>query len=251
MSLFWIIVLSVVGVAVLLFLFQRNAFKRMGSAIKGQVSKVTRSLWSADPIAVYQAEVDEAAEQVASATNDLQNYKAHLSELSRKKINRQAEIDKLSARIRQNLLDGKEDRAADCAVQLKQSEKELEVVNKSLSAYEASYETSKKKIQYARKKIEDARENARKLNVDLEMSKAEAKLADLAESFNVDTNKLDGLGEVSSEIQRQIDQNRARAEVIRDLNVNSLEDIEEEERMKKAEAQDVLARFKQEMGTKS
>ncbi len=79
------------------------------------------------------------------------------------------------------------------------------------------------------------------------MSRADAELAKLSEKFNVRSSSLDGLGEVEDEIQRQIDTNRGKAQVARDLSSDGIAEIEEQERLQKQEAAEVLEKMKAEM----
>lgn len=235
-------------VVLLLAIFQRKALGRMCSAIGAQFAKGSRVVWSADPIAVYQAEVDNSATEIRDATEGLEQYRGLVSRLERQVATGEKEVARLLARVKSFLTSGDENKAAEYAVQLKKAQTELEENQHQLDGYRNSYQNNLKKIQFARQKIESAKDKARKLDADLKMSKAEAETAKLAEKFNVKTNTLDGLGEIEDEIQRQIDANRGKAEVARDLSADGLADIEADENAQKAEARDLLEKMKNEMG---
>lgn len=235
-------------VVLLLAIFQRKALMRCVAAIGAQFSKGSRAIWSADPVAVYQAEVDNSATEIRDATEGLEQYRGLVSRLERQVANGEKEVARLTARVKSFLASGDEGKAAEYAVQLKKAQSELEENRQQLENYKGSYQNNLKKIQFARQKIEAAKEKARKLDADLKMSKAEAETAKLAEKFNVRTNTLDGLGEIEDEIQRQIDTNRGKAEVARDLSADGLAEIEADEKAQKAEAAELLEKMKGEMG---
>jgi phage shock protein A len=239
------------GVLVLLAIFQRKTLGRFVTALMAQFNKLSRVLWSVDPVAVYQAEVDHSAQEISEATAGLEQYRGLVSRLERQVANGEREEARLTARVRSFLASGDENKAAEYAMQLKKAQVELGENSQQLADYRASYQNNLKKIQFARQKIETAKEKARKLDADLKMSKAEAETARLAEKFNVKTNTLDGLGEIEDEIQRQIDNNRGKAAVSRDLSADGLAEIEADERAQKTEAKELLDKMKSEMGLKS
>ena len=196
-------------------------------------------------MAVYQDEVDRSADEIRDATGGLEQYRGLVSRLERQVASGEKEEARLTAKIK-TLIGSDETKAAEYAIQLKKTQTDLAENRHQLAEYQGSYQNNLKKIKYARQRIEDAREKASKLQADLRMSKAEAETAKLAEKFNVRTNTLDGLGEIEEEIQRQIDINRGKAQVARDLSADGVADIEAEEALQKQEAQDILAQFKAE-----
>jgi hypothetical protein len=81
------------------------------------------------------------------------------------------------------------------------------------------------------------------------MSAAEAEIAALAESFNL--NVTTDFGQIEQVIQQRIDRNRGKARVAADLSSEGLADIEAEERMQKVMADEALAQFEAELGLRS
>ncbi len=235
------------GVVALLAVFQRRNLMRIVEAVRAQFGKLAKLIWSADPVAVYQAEVDHSADSIRDATQGLEEYRGLVAQFERKVLNGEKEQGLLTARIKGCLTRNDENKAAEYAVQLKKVQTELVENKQQLDEYHESYQNNLKKIQFARQRIESAKEKAQKLSADLRLSKAEAETAKLAEKFNVRTNTLEGLGEIEDEIQRQIDTNRGKAQVLRDLSVDGLDQIAEEEAIQKAEAQEVLEKMKTEM----
>lgn len=81
------------------------------------------------------------------------------------------------------------------------------------------------------------------------MSAAEAEIAKLSETFNV--NLTTDFGEIESVIQQRIDQNRGKVRVAADLSKQGIADIEAEDRMRAQLAEDALTNFEVELGLKS
>jgi hypothetical protein len=81
------------------------------------------------------------------------------------------------------------------------------------------------------------------------MSAAEAEIAALAESF--DFNVTTDFGQLEELIQSKIDRNRGKARVAADMSSQGLAEIEAEERMQKALAEDALLQFESELGLRS
>ena len=71
----------------------------------------------------------------------------------------------------------------------------------------------------------------------------------LAESF--DLNITTDFGQIEQVIQARIDRNRGKVRVATDLSSEGLADIEAEERMQKAMAEEALTQFEVELGLRS
>ena len=95
--------------------------------------------------------------------------------------------------------------------------------------HETAYGNNLKKIQHANKKLIEVSEKIQKYDAELKMSAAEAEIAKLAETF--DMNLTTDFGQLESVIQRKIDQNRGKARVAADLSKQGIAEIEAEERM--------------------
>lgn len=231
-------------VAVGLLLFGTTPGRRILAAISGQFSKWSKVIWRADPVAVLQGEIDKYTDQVQEATKGLEEYNGRKIEAARRVETASREVVKLTVKVKTALESGDEERATEHAVLLKKAEDDLEYKKKLQTDTDATYEASLKKIKYARKKIQETKERADKLQVELKMSKVDAQTAQLAQQLNVKDLSCSGLGEIEDEIQRQIDTNRGRAQVARDLSVDGLKDMEEEEKFEKEEAKSILDRFR-------
>lgn len=240
---FWL----VVGVVALLAIFQQRNLKRFCVAVSAQFGKLFKWVWGIDPIAVYQAEVDRSAEEIQQAGEGLEQYRGLVSRLQRQVANNEKEEIRLTQKVKALLQEGDENKASEYAVQLKKVQGELAENRSQLSSYENAYNANLKKVKYANDKIRSAKEKAEKMQAELRLSKAEAEVSKLAQSFNVKTASVDGLTEIEEEIQRQIDANRAKGQVMRDLSQDGLDQMEEDEKIQRAQAKELLEQFKADM----
>ena len=244
---FWL----VVGVVVVLAIFQRRNLNRLLIAVSAQFGKLFKWIWGIDPIAVYQAEVDRSADEIQQAGEGLEQYRGLVSRLQRQIANNEKEESRLTQKIKGLLQAGDDNKAGDYAIQLKKIQSELAENRAQLSSYEGAYQNNLKKVKYANEKIRSAKEKAEKMQAELRLSKAEAEVSKLAQSFNVKTTTVDGLGEIEEEIQKQIDKNRAKGQVLRDLSQDGMDEMEEEEKLQKVQAKELLEQFKSEMNGKN
>jgi hypothetical protein len=81
------------------------------------------------------------------------------------------------------------------------------------------------------------------------MSAAEAEIAKLAESF--DMNLTTDFGQIEAVIQQKIDQNRGKVRVAADLSEKGIAEIQAEERMEAELAEQALTDFEVELGLKT
>ena len=89
--------------------------------------------------------------------------------------------------------------------------------------HETAYGNSLKKIQHANEKLIELREKITKYDAELKMSSAEAEIAKLSETFDV--NLTTDFGEIENVIQQQIDQNRGKVRVAADLSSKGIAEI--------------------------
>jgi phage shock protein A len=238
----------VVVVSVVALLAGRKTIGRVFTAISAQFNKAGRAAISADPVAVYQKQVDDATEEIREGTKGLEQYRGLVSRLERQVEADSKEVAVWDARARGYVSQNNDTEAAKALTNKKAAEARLSENKGQLGTYDVAYKANLKKVKFAQDKINEAKLKAQKLQADLKMSKAEAEIANLAQSFNVNSNSLNKLGEIEEEIQRQIDTNRAKAQVVNDLGSDGLAEIEAEEAAREAAAATDLAKLKAEMG---
>ena len=219
------------------------------NALRAQLNKIANIFWEADPIAQMQYEHDLAVEQLKEGRKGLETYRALVERVSRQVAGGQNHVRKLEAETKAYLKAGQREAAAKFALELQKARSDLARNQEQLAMHEQAYENNLKKIQNASKKLGEVREKIQKYDAELKMSAAEAEVAALAQSFEMDVTT--DFGHLEQVIQGQIDKNRAKARVASDLSQEGIASIEAEEAMEKALAEEALAQFEVELGLRS
>jgi phage shock protein A len=219
------------------------------SAFVAQINKVANLFWEADPIAQMRYEYDQAVAQLKEGRGGLEQYRGLVERVSRQVSANRAHAQKLEAETKAYLKAGDRPTAAKFALELQKAKEELAANEQQLQLHETAYGNSLKKIQHANEKLIELREKITKYDAELKMSAAEAEIAKLSETFNV--NLTTDFGEIESVIQQRIDQNRGKVRVAADLSQQGIADIQAEERMRAQLAEDALTNFEVELGLKS
>jgi phage shock protein A len=219
------------------------------SAFRAQLNKIANVFWEADPIAQMQYEHDSAVEQLKEGRKGLETYRALVERVNRQSAGARDHVQKLEAETKAYLKAGQRDSAAKFALELQKAKKDLAAYEEQRLMHEESYENNLKKIQHASKKLAEVREKIQKYDAELKMSAAEAEVAAIAQSFNMDVTT--DFGQIEQMIQGKIDKNRAKARVASDLSQEGLASIQAEERMEKAMAEEALTQFEVELGLRS
>ena len=219
------------------------------SAIRGQINKIANIFWEADPIAQMQYEHDMAVEQLKEGRKGLEMYRGLVERVTRQASATRSHVQKLEAEVKSYLKAGERDTAAKFALELQKAKNELAKHDEQLQLHETAYENSLKKIKHASHKLGEVRNRIQKYDAELKMSAAEAEVAALAESFNLDIST--DFGQLEQVIKSKIDKNRGKVRVAADLSSEGLADIEAEERMEKVMAEEALSQFEVELGLKS
>ena len=94
--------------------------------------------------------------------------------------------------------------------------------------------------------LADVRNKISKYDAELKMSRAEAEMAKLANSFNFDVTT--DFGQIEQVINDKIGLNRAKARVAADLSGEGLDDIKHEQAAEKVMADQALRQFEIQMG---
>ena len=218
-------------------------------AIRAQLNKLANLFWEADPIAVMQLEVDQATERLKEGRRGLEMYRGLVESVARQVATGKANIARLESQVKAHLKAGNREVAGQLALQLQKAQNELATNEQQLQMHEQAYQNNLLKIQKANKDIVKVREKIQQYHADLKMSAAEAEIAQIAESF--DMNVTTDFGEIETVIQRKIDANRGRARVAADMSARGIEQIKAEEAAEKAMAEDLLQKYEVQLGLKS
>jgi phage shock protein A len=219
------------------------------NAFRAQLNKIANLFWEADPIAQMQYEHDLAVEQLKEGRKGLETYRALVERVTRQVQGSRNHVQKLEAETKAYLKSGQRDAAAKFALELQKAKKDLAANEEQLAMHEQAYENNLKKIQHASGKLAEVREKIQKYDAELKMSAAEAEVAALAQSFNMDVTT--DFGQLEQMIQGKIDKNRAKTRVAADLSREGLASIEAEEKMQQVMAEEALAQFEVELGLRS
>jgi phage shock protein A len=222
---------------------------KLWSAFRAQLNKIANIFWEADPIAQMQYEYDRAVEQLKEGRKGLEMYRGLVERVARQVAANQSHAQKLEAEVKAYLKAGDRDTAAKFALELQKARKELAANEEQLQMHETAYDNNLKKIQHANRKLVEVREKIQKYDAEIKMSSAEAEIAAIAESF--DLNVTTDFGQLETVIQEKIDRNRGKARVAADLSQRGVAEIQAEERMEATLADQALSEFEVELGLKS
>jgi len=218
-------------------------------ALRAQLNKIANLFFEADPIAVMQLEVDQATERLKEGRKGLEIYRGLVETVARQVAKEKANIAQLESQIKAHLKAGNREVAGQLALQLQKTQTELTTNEQQLQTHEQAYQNNLLKIQKANKDIVKVKEKIRQYDAELKMSAAEAEIAQISESF--DMNVTTDFGQIEAVIQKQIDTNRGRARVAADMSSKGVEAIRAEEAAEKALAEDLLSKYEVQLGLKS
>jgi phage shock protein A len=224
-------------------------FGKFFGAIRAQFNKLANFFWEADPIAQMQYEYDLAVEQLKEGRLGLEQYRGLVERVGRQVKEGEAQIAKLTAQAKAYLKAGDRETAGSYALQMTKAKATLEENRQQLAMHEQAYGNNLKKIQHANKKLVEVKDKIHKYDADLKMSAAEAEVAKLTQSFNVDVTT--DFGQLEDVIQRKIDANRGKARVASDLSAEGIDKIHAEERMEQSMADDALKDLEVELGMRA
>ncbi len=219
---------------------------KLWKALAAQMNKIANFFWTADPIAQLQYEYDKAVDQMKDGREGLEQYRALVERVTRQVNGDRQHVASLEARIKAYLQAGERETASKFALELQKAKKELAENEAQLKMHETAYNNNVTKVKHATKKLAELKNKIAKYDADLKLSRAEAELAKLAQSFNFDITT--DFGQIEDVIQDKIGLNRAKVRVAADLSGEGLEDIKREEAVEKALADNALREFEIEMG---
>jgi phage shock protein A len=219
------------------------------SAFAAQINKIANLFWESDPVAQMRYEYDRAVDQLKEGRVGLEQYRGLVERVTRQADVNRSHVQKLEAETKAYLKAGDRATASKFALELQKAKEELAKNEQQLQMHETAYGNSLKKIQHANEKLIELREKIQKYDAELKMSSAEAEIAKLSETFDV--NLTTDFGEIESVIQQRIDQNRGKVRVAADLSQKGIAEIDAEERMQGQLAEQALQNFEVELGLKS
>jgi phage shock protein A len=224
-------------------------FKKLFGAVRAQLNKLANFFWEADPIAQMQYEYDLAVEQLKEGRVGLEQYRGLVERVNRQVKEGETHVKKLEAQAKAYLKAGDRETAAKFALELQKAKGALQQNMEQQAMHEQAYQNNLKKIQHANKKLVEVRQKIQQYDAELKMSEAEAEVAKLSETFNM--NVTTDFGQLEDIIQRKIDTNRGKARVATDLSNEGIAEIAAEERMEKSMAEDALKDLEVQLGMRA
>lgn len=221
-------------------------FAKLWHTLQAQVNKLANFFWASDPIAQMQYEYDQAVEELKGGREGLAQYRALVERVMRQVATDKAHVSSLEAKIKAYLQAGDRETAARFALELQKSKTQLGENEGQLKMHEDAYNNNLAKIRHAGKKLSDIRDKITKYDAELKMSRAEAEMAELAQTF--DFSVTTDFGQIEQVIQEKIGLNRAKARVTADLSGEGIADIEREQAMEKNLADQALREFEIQAG---
>ncbi len=219
---------------------------KLWQALKAQFNKLANYFWTADPVAQMQYEYDSAVNQLKEGREGLEQYRALVERVTRQVASDKAHVSSLEAKVKAYLQAGDRETAARFAFELQKARQELAENEGQLKLHEDAYGNNLTKIKHASSKLAKVREKIAKYDAELKMSRAEAEMAKLAQSFDFDVST--DFGQIEQVIQDKISLNRAKTRVAADLSSEGVEDVHREQAMEKALADQALRDFEVQMG---
>ena len=224
-------------------------FGKMFGAIRAQLNKLANFFWEADPIAQMQYEYDLAVEQLKEGRIGLEQYRGLVERVNRQVKEGEAHMKKLEAQAKAYLKAGDRETASKFALELQKAKGQLQQNLEQAQMHETAYQNNLKKIQHANKKLVEVRQKIQQYDAELKMSEAEAEVAKLSETFNM--NVTTDFGQLEDVIQRKIDTNRGKARVASDMSSEGVAEIAAEEKMEKSLAEDALRDLEVQLGMRA
>ncbi len=118
---------------------------------------------------------------------------------------------------------------------------ELAENEEQVQLHEAAYENNLAKIKQAGAKLTQVREKIAKYDAELKMTRAEAEMAQLMTSFNIDVTT--DFGQIEQVVHDKISLNKAKVRVAGDLSGDHVDDRERQRAMERALADQALREF--------
>jgi phage shock protein A len=225
----------------------KRMFKAILSLLGAKMDTAADEIGRIDPLAEYRSQIASNAEKakmaqevVNTAARQLVSLKSQLEEDIKDK-------ERLSSRIEKALSSNNESKAATLALELQRVEKSLEENKSQLELAQKSYDENLSFMKKFEEKIASLRKDCERLGMQLSQSEAEKGLAEATAAMKSSINISD-LSETRNKILDKINSNKGVTLATRDMTLED-EDDEETDADRKAQAEDILARFRKPVET--
>jgi phage shock protein A len=199
-------------------------------------------------IALAETKVQQATEKLKEARQGLVNYQALVLKVQERVDTDRSRITSLTGQIKSYLTAGKEELAAQLALQLAQVKADLTSNEEQLGQHQENYENNLLKMKAALQDIESTRKDLEKKKAALQMEKALAEVSETAGALHAKFDVSSDIGAILSRVDDQIHKARARTKVATDLSDHGIEELKAKAEVEKAHAKEILHHFRIEQG---
>lgn len=245
--------LIVIGIIVAIgAIFGRKNIRRLFSSGRAQAGKLSRAAENADPVAMYQQQIDEATDQLVEARNGVANLKGLIFRIQKQVDDGEKEVGDWEHKAQFLLSKGEDERAKDAFSALKRAQAHLDENKSQLEGHKANFDKHMKLMQEAQRKIKNAQERSRELKSRLDLSKAEKQATELLNGLGIGGvgNSLDSLASAEEAINAKIAENRGATAVSNELNADALKEAELDEQIRQSKVDDEFEQWKASQASK-
>jgi len=234
-------VLSVLLIVGVIGFVNFGAVKNFFAAGRSQVGKIGRLVINADPMANYKQTIDDEAEKLNQARQDLAEAGVLVRTVQRQVDTGRADKTRLGSRIQSLMSSGDHEKARIYAEQLVRVEEELASNELQLAKHKATQERAKALIAAHSEKLRDARRESSSLELQLKMAKQTVATQKTLNATSLDSSSMDSQRD---RVLEEIDRYESQAEM-NGIGVDEVAKLDAEEREDnlRAATDDVLARF--------
>jgi phage shock protein A len=222
--------------------------RKLWYTIRAQFNKLANFFWVMDPIAQMQFEYDRSVDQLKQGRIGLEQYRGLVERVSRQVARLENREQMLAAKIKAYLKVDNRRTAGQLAVQLEETRQDLLENREQLDMHEKAYDNNVEKIKHSSKALAKIQEKIKRYQAELKMSKAEAEMVRLCQTFNFDLTT--DFSQMEYIILDKIDVNRGRVRVAADLSEQGLEEVRAEKAMEEEMAEELLKQFEADVGIK-
>lgn len=223
---------------------------KFATAFKAALNKLANFFWSRDPIAILQLEVDQATARLQEGRAGLEQYRGLVERVNMQVASGKQNVQRLEGQIRAHLQAGQREVAGQLAIQLQQAKQDLTNNEGQLAMHNEAYQNHLLKFQQAQKDIVTLRQKAQRMHAELQMAKAEAEIARVAEavSESIVPNFSTKIGQAEELVQEQIAKHRGEARVAADMSSKGVQEIKASQAAEAAMGENLLRQFEVDMG---
>lgn len=244
MSFLFYIGLAIVLALVLLAILNRRAFSSLAFWSRSQAGKAGRFFASNDPVTQMRQAADDAGYTIRQARDALVKSKALEAGLAKSAEDYRHEVAVLEKRINKRLDAGDNpEQLTQMAEELSRAKKSLENTETQIASNAKFYVATMEVVKRESEKLSSIQQRADRLQVRLDMSKAQADLADLNDRFQPSSlhDAMNTASKFEAAAEAKIAENAARLQVNTELRGTDWE-AEEESAGADAVMADIMAK---------